>query len=101
MKNAYEKILKEIKQGKAVLVQVVGDEKRDNRYRLVTARNCFYDMSDTNEDDDGFIQSCFVGKYMGFGVGSSYPKNSEQLIERMKDYDAACFLRITKIQVLE
>lgn len=87
----YDKLLKELKKGNAILVEVSADHPggQCNRHRLVTPNGCFYVLMAAN-----FVphRSCFVPPLRR-------DRTPENIVARMKQYDMH-FREITKMQVL-
>jgi hypothetical protein len=94
MKPTYENLLKELKKGNAVLVEV---EHRMwcsyDRYRIVTPDFCEFDYIYFEDFmSSGFSPSCFVLKHRTL--------EAEAMVSQMKRYDKREKLQITKMQVL-
>lgn len=92
MKNdVYSKMLKELKKGNALYVEVenVKADKFLSRFRLVTSDYCEFDHY---LNGNGIVGSCFLPIRFKFG-----PKT---LINKMKKYDSKSNLKIINWRVL-
>jgi hypothetical protein len=85
----YKKILKELKKGNAVLVEV--KTHSSFRYRLLTSESCKYDYVDLRATST-FDKSCFMYNEL---------LNPKNIIERMEKFDSDFGFKITEIQVLK
>lgn len=84
-------MLKELKKGKALLVEV-STSVEENRHRLLTPDNCWYLSLNPALSRSGGLQSCFL-TYTEWG-------DTESIIREMQSFDKCCGLTPTKFTVL-